>query len=125
MDDTGGAFQLFGIPAKAAKYLRRSPRIADQQARKAEQEAWSTCGEPSQSVSSDIHPVLRHANFECYRILCNRCSLVIDDCVEMLNDFHLCLDGALNLTGDELKFRIRCILETNKVWARGLKRQQS
>ncbi|KAJ5498260.1 hypothetical protein N7453_007311 [Penicillium expansum] len=117
--------QFFGIHAEANQRLRLSSRIANRKAREAEQEAWSTCGEPSPPASSHTDPVLRHANFRCDGTLCKHCSLAIDQCVEMLCQFHTSVDDALKLPGGQCKDEIRWILQANNEWIHGLKRQQN
>ncbi|KAJ5207037.1 hypothetical protein N7491_002332 [Penicillium cf. griseofulvum] len=66
---TGEPSQFLGTPSKGPEILRRSPRIAAQlaaqQARESGTEVLSTCGEPSQSDSSNMDSVLNHSCLLC------------------------------------------------------------
>ncbi|KAJ5187368.1 hypothetical protein N7449_010362 [Penicillium cf. viridicatum] len=122
MNNTGEASLFFGIHTEPNQHLRRSSRIAERQAREAE--AWSTCGEPSQSTSH-ANQVPRNASFSCDGSPCDSCSQTIAQCIEMLRLFHNSVDDALKLPEDECKDLIRNILQARKEWTCNLERQQN
>ncbi|CAI7662472.1 unnamed protein product [Penicillium glandicola] len=119
MATTREASQLLTIPGEIPQFLpRRSSRIAALQARKAELEAASMRGEPSQSCSShlELDPGPNLACSKCEGALCNNCSLAIDDCVKKLDELHVGVYHALKLTENGCKKEIRNILRENKKW---------
>ncbi|KAJ9488096.1 hypothetical protein VN97_g5205 [Penicillium thymicola] len=124
MNSTGGSPLFLGIHLEPIQHLRRSSRIAERQFRAAEERAWSTRAQPSQSASHR-NQVPRQVSFKRDGSSCDCCSRTIAQSIEMLRLVHISVDDALDLPEGECKELISQVLQASREWIRNLEKQQT